>query len=110
MSRSEHFEKIRKIGETTNSNQTNAFIFLKAEVSISANVLSGSHFNSTYDRTYFCNKILDQYFNLYREFNSENFDYYGITEETSCPLCKLKYDNEESIKDTYKAESYFIKI
>ncbi|GET02748.1 hypothetical protein GLOIN_2v1869616 [Rhizophagus clarus] len=80
-------------------NQTNAFILLKAEVSISTNVLSGFHSNSTYDRTYFCNKILNQYSNLYREFSSENFDYYGITEETSCLLCKLKHDNEESIEE-----------
>ena len=34
----------------------------------------------TYDHTYFCNKILDQYPTLYREFSSENFNYYGITE------------------------------
>ncbi|PKC17763.1 hypothetical protein RhiirA5_405448 [Rhizophagus irregularis] len=35
--------------------------------------------NQTYDRTYFCNKTLDQYpNNLYREFSSENFDYYGV--------------------------------
>ncbi|GBC07675.1 hypothetical protein RclHR1_07610005 [Rhizophagus clarus] len=90
-------------------NQTNAFILLKAEVSISTNVLSGFHSNSTYDRTYFCNKILNQYSNLYREFSSENFDYYGITEETSCLLCKLKHDNEESIEGIYKTGSYFIK-
>jgi hypothetical protein len=101
--------KSEKIGETTNGNQTNAFIPLKAEVSISANVLSGSHSNSTYDRTYFRNKILDQYPNLYREFSSKNFDYYGVTEETSCPLCKLKHDDEESIEGTYKTGSYFIK-
>ncbi|POG65017.1 hypothetical protein GLOIN_2v1782198 [Rhizophagus irregularis DAOM 181602=DAOM 197198] len=29
-------------------------------------------------------KTLDQYPTLYREFSSENFDYYGITDETSC--------------------------
>ncbi|PKK55541.1 hypothetical protein RhiirC2_858971 [Rhizophagus irregularis] len=57
----------------------------------------------TYNRTYFRNKILDQYPNLYRECSSENFDYYGITDETSCgvsgesicPLCKLGHDDEE---------------
>ncbi|GBC02276.1 hypothetical protein RclHR1_04530018 [Rhizophagus clarus] len=101
--------KSEKIGKTTNGGQTNAFIPLKAEVSISTNVLSGSHSNSTYDHTYFRNKILDQYPNLYKEFSSKNFDYYGVTEETSCPLCKLKHDNEESIEGTYKAGSYFIK-
>ncbi|CAB4436446.1 unnamed protein product [Rhizophagus irregularis] len=48
-------------------------------------------------------EILDQYPNLYRECSSENFDYYGITDETSCgilreticPLCKLSHDDEE---------------
>ncbi|CAB5348865.1 unnamed protein product [Rhizophagus irregularis] len=35
--------------------------------------------NQTYDCTYFRNKTLDQYpNNLYREFSSENFDYYGV--------------------------------
>ena len=45
--------------------------------------------------------------------SSENFDYYGITDETSCgdyicPLCKLGHDDEE-IEGRYKAGSYFIK-
>ncbi|RIA84440.1 hypothetical protein C1645_832248 [Glomus cerebriforme] len=52
---------------------------------------------------------LDYYSNLYREFSSENFDYYGITDETSFPLCKLNHGNKESIKDRYKPGSYFIK-
>ncbi|PKY27077.1 hypothetical protein RhiirB3_442646 [Rhizophagus irregularis] len=52
---------------------------------------------------------LDYYPNLYREFSSENFDYYGITDETSCPLCKLDHNDEESIEGRYKAGSYFIK-
>jgi len=69
----------------------------------------------TYDRSYFCNKTLGQYPTLYREFSSENFDYYGITDETSCdpkrtcPLCSLDHDDEESIEGRYKAGSYFIK-
>ncbi|GBB94794.1 hypothetical protein RclHR1_24120006 [Rhizophagus clarus] len=69
----------------------------------------------TYDRTYFRNKTLCQYPTLYREFSSENFDYYGITDETSCdpkrtcPLCSLDHDDEESIEGRYKARSYFIK-
>jgi hypothetical protein len=65
--------------------------------------------NPTYDRTYFRKKILDQYPNLYREFSRENFDYYEITDETSCPLCKLGHDDEEIIEGRYKAGSYFIK-
>src|SRR5256885_11479846 len=73
--------------------------------------------NLTYDRSYFRNKTLDQYPNLYREYSSEDFDYYGITDETSCvgsqrdhicPLCKLGHDDEE-IEGRYKAGSYFIK-
>ncbi len=63
----------------------------------------------TYDHTYFRNKTLNQYFTLFREFSSENFDYYGITNETLCPLYKLGYDGEESIEGRYKAGSYFIK-
>jgi hypothetical protein len=65
--------------------------------------------NPTYDRSYFRNKTLDQYPNLYREFSSENFDYYGITDETSCPLCSLDHDDDDSIEGRYKAGSYFIK-
>ncbi|CAB4496082.1 unnamed protein product [Rhizophagus irregularis] len=75
---------------------------IKAEVSTSANVLSvssSSQSKPTYDRSYFCNKTLDQYPNLYREFSSENFDYYGITDEKLCPLCKLEHGDEESIED-----------
>ncbi|RIA87205.1 hypothetical protein C1645_740298 [Glomus cerebriforme] len=64
-----------------------------------ANVPSTSQSNPTYDRAYFRNKALDQYPNLYREFSSEKFDYYGITDETSCPLCKLDHDDEESIEE-----------
>ena len=63
----------------------------------------------TYDRAYFCNKALDQYSNLYREFSNENVDYYGITDEISCPLCKLDHDNEKDIEGRYEARSYFIK-
>ena len=65
------------------------------------------------DHSYFRNKILDQYPNLYRECSIKNFDYYGITDETTCgnyicPLCKLGHDDEE-IEGRYKAGSYFIK-
>ena len=95
---------------TSKINLTNAYIPSKAEVSISANVLSSSSQSKlTYDRSYFRNKILDQYPTLYREFSSENFDYYRITDKTSCSLCKLDHDNEESIEGRYKIRSYFIK-
>ncbi len=74
-----------------------------------ASVSSASQSKPTYNRTYFRNKTLDQYPSLYREFSSENFDYYGITDETSCPLCKLDHGDEESIEGRYKTGSYFIK-
>ena len=44
-----------------------------------ASVSSASQSKPAYDHSYFRNKILDQYPNLYRECSSENFDYYGIT-------------------------------
>src|SRR5581483_6708758 len=50
------------------------------EVNTSASVSSTSQ--SKPDHSYFRNKILDQYPNLYRECSIENFDYYGITDET----------------------------
>ena len=98
---------------TSKINLTNAYIPPKAEASTSANVLSATQSKPIYDRSYFHNKILDQYPNLYRECSSENFDYYGITDETSCgdyicPLCKLGHDDEE-IEGMYNAGSYFIK-
>src|SRR3954453_20446319 len=74
-----------------------------------ANVLSTSQSNPTYNRAYFHNKALDQYPNLYREFSSEKFNYYGITDETSCSLCKLDHDDEEGIEGRYEIRSYFIK-
>ena len=65
--------------------------------------------NPTYDRSYFHNKTLDQYPNLYKEFSSENFNYYSITDETSCLLCKLDHNDEENLEGRYKVKSYFIK-
>ena len=89
---------------TSKINLTNTYIPPKAPQS-----------KPTYDQSYFRNKILDQYPNLYKEGSSENFDYYGITDETSCPpgpticpLCKLGHDDEE-IEGRYEAGSYFIK-
>jgi len=82
---------------------------IKAKASTSANILSSPQSNPTYNRTYFRNKTLDQYPNLYREYSSEDFDYYGITDKTLCPLCKLGHDDEESIEGRYKTGSYFIK-
>ncbi|CAG8619478.1 610_t:CDS:2 [Gigaspora rosea] len=69
----------------------------KSQKLIGTNVRSQS--KPTYDRSYFCNKTLGQYPTLYREFSSEKFDYYGITDETSCPLCKLEHGDEESVEE-----------
>nr|CAG8585917.1 7795_t:CDS:2 [Entrophospora candida] len=63
--------------------------------------------NSTHDCSYFCNKILEQYPDLYYEFSSENVDYYGITAETLCPLCELNH--EEGVEGRYETGSYYIK-
>ncbi|CAG8793086.1 13179_t:CDS:2, partial [Racocetra fulgida] len=38
-------------------------------------------------RVSFRRKVLDQYPDIFYEFNDENIDYYGITDETLCPLC-----------------------
>ncbi|UZO24471.1 uncharacterized protein OCT59_016769 [Rhizophagus irregularis] len=89
----------------------NTKYYKSSKVSTSENVLSAFQSNPTYDYTYFRNKTLDQYPTLYREFSSENFDYYGITDETSCedyicPLCKLGHDDKE-IEGRYKTGSYF---
>ncbi|POG68146.1 hypothetical protein GLOIN_2v1799458 [Rhizophagus irregularis DAOM 181602=DAOM 197198] len=45
-----------------------------------------------------------------REFSSEDFDYYGINDETLCPLCKLDHDDEKdrirsSLYKKYKKET-----
>ncbi|PKK61850.1 hypothetical protein RhiirC2_791209 [Rhizophagus irregularis] len=75
-----------------------------------ANVPFTSQSNPTYDRAYFRNKALDQYPNLYREFSSKKFDYYGITDETPCPLCKLDHDDEEGIEEWLSPKKEMIGI
>ncbi len=99
--------------EVSAFSQPNASLEMISSDMFQASVSSASQSKPAYDHFYFHNKILDQYSNLYRECSSENFDYYGITDETSCgdyicPLCKLGHDDEE-IEGRYKAGSYFIK-
>ncbi|CAG8642391.1 5904_t:CDS:2 [Paraglomus brasilianum] len=60
--------------------------------------------NLSHDRAIFRNKALEQYPDLYYEFSSENVDYYGITAEILCPLCKLDHDDEEDIEDMSKTD------
>ncbi|GES73729.1 hypothetical protein GLOIN_2v1790230 [Rhizophagus clarus] len=76
------------------------------QVSYSADAISSLSYPQIQNIIDHVTKTLDQYPTLYREFSSENFDYYGITDETSCgdyicPLCKLDHDNEE-IEGLYK--------
>ncbi|CAG8708824.1 15749_t:CDS:2, partial [Racocetra fulgida] len=63
----------------------------------------------TYDRSYFRSKTLDQYPNLYREGSDGNDDYYGITDESLCPLCKLDHDDENGIEGRYEIGYYNLK-
>ena len=65
--------------------------------------------NPTHDRAYFRNKIVWEYSDLYKEFSSEKFDYYGIIDKSLCPACKLSHKDEKSIRGRYEAGSYFIK-
>ncbi len=89
----------------TNDDQTN--VSLKP-VSITSYPLI-SQTNPTYNQFYFHNKILDQYSNLYKEFNNKNFNYYRIINKKLCLLYKLDHDDKESLEGKYKIISYFIK-
>ncbi|CAG8521728.1 16476_t:CDS:2, partial [Gigaspora rosea] len=54
--------------------------------------------NPTRDHVYFCNKILEEYPNFYKDGNSENVNYYRIADDTLCPLYKLDHDDDEDIE------------
>ena len=79
-----------------------------SETQVSA--LSISPSNLTYDRDYFRNKILRRYPDIYREFSSEKFDYYGIIDKLLCPACKLSHKDEKSIRGRYEAGSYLLNV
>ncbi|RIB25673.1 hypothetical protein C2G38_2165406 [Gigaspora rosea] len=51
----------------------------------------------------------EQYPNLYREGSDGNDDYYGIANESLCPLCKLYHDDDNGIGGRYEVGSYYIK-
>ncbi|CAG8735970.1 770_t:CDS:2, partial [Cetraspora pellucida] len=55
-------------------------------------------FNPTCDHAYFRNKILGRYPNIYREFSSEKFDYYGIIDKSLCPAYKSSHRDKKSIR------------
>ncbi|CAG8619235.1 8809_t:CDS:2 [Cetraspora pellucida] len=103
-----------KISMPVKPQASNVSSNLKTEASMSfmsppkTKTLPRKQINPTHDRTYFCNKTLKQYPNLYRDGSSENEDYYGITDESLCPLCKLNHD-EDGIEGRYKVGSYYIK-
>ncbi|CAG8593431.1 13445_t:CDS:10, partial [Ambispora gerdemannii] len=65
--------------------------------------------NLTHNHVYFRNKTLKQYPNLYREDSDGNDDYYGITDESLCPLCKIDHDDDNGIEGRYEIGSYYIK-
>ncbi|RHZ53802.1 hypothetical protein Glove_437g26 [Diversispora epigaea] len=66
-------------------------------------------FNPVHAHANFCNKTLEQYPDIFYEYNNEGVDYYGINAETLCPICKLNHENEEGVEDNYEAGSYYIK-
>ncbi|CAG8489547.1 23837_t:CDS:2, partial [Gigaspora rosea] len=68
---------------------------LNTEISTS----SVSSSNLTHDRIYFCNKTC----------SDGNDDYYGITDNTLCPLCKLDHGDDD-IEGEYKNGTYYIKL
>ncbi|CAG8717034.1 12850_t:CDS:2, partial [Cetraspora pellucida] len=98
--------KIKQISYSacTISGLTNVQIQYIINYMISKTVTNGhdqiliSEVYPTHNCTYFCNKILEQYPNLYKDNNSKNVDYYEITDETLCSLCELDHDDDEDIE------------
>ncbi|PKY37930.1 hypothetical protein RhiirA4_450851 [Rhizophagus irregularis] len=99
----ETVEKIRKILNKSDIGITEDDIIRIINFGFSKHVLGIKFMNIRHqDCEPLSQLIIDQYPTLYREFSSKNFDYYGITDETSCPLYKLDHNNEENIEDTLK--------
>ncbi|RHZ85026.1 hypothetical protein Glove_73g8 [Diversispora epigaea] len=65
--------------------------------------------NPVHTHANFRNKTLEQYPDLYWEGSDENDDYYGIIDESLCPLCKLDHDDDDGIEGRYEIGSYYIK-
>jgi hypothetical protein len=96
---------VTKCHDHTTTKITNDSALISSKVKVLSESSSGQS-NPSYNRTYFRNKAFLIY--TLREFSSEDFDYYGIINETLCSLYKLDHDNEEGIEGRYEAESYFI--
>ncbi|RIB07604.1 hypothetical protein C2G38_417445 [Gigaspora rosea] len=84
------YEKSKTV---TNGNDQLHVAEISTEVSVSISLS-----NPTHDRIYFRNKILGQYPDIYREFSSEKFDYYGLIDKSLCPACKSSHKDEKSIR------------
>ncbi|CAG8794721.1 10398_t:CDS:2, partial [Gigaspora rosea] len=91
---------------------------IKEDLPESKKTLSEKQNNPVHTHANFRHKTLEQYPDIFYEFNDENIDYYGITDGASCPLCKLDHDDEEGIEGRYEtggseircsASSYYIK-
>ncbi|CAG8638120.1 16568_t:CDS:2 [Cetraspora pellucida] len=100
------------------SQSEHIFLKIKEDLPESKKTLSEKQNNPVHIYANFCNKTLEQYPDIFYEFNKENIDYYKITDEASCPLCKLDHDDEEGIEGRYEtrrskircsASSYYIK-
>ncbi|CAJ0915766.1 14656_t:CDS:2, partial [Entrophospora sp. SA101] len=72
-------------------------LYPENENEVSASPIFSS--NPAHSHAYFRNKTLEQYPNLYQEGSDGNDDYYGITDESLCPLCKLDHDDDNGIEE-----------
>ncbi|CAG8657986.1 2710_t:CDS:2 [Gigaspora rosea] len=102
---------------TESSHTSNSEDMISKNKSLPETKVSASS-NTIRDHVHFCNKILEQYPNLYKDGNGENVDYYGIADDTLCPLSKLDHDDDEDIEgryanhrvsNLYEIGSYYIK-
>ncbi|RHZ84149.1 hypothetical protein Glove_85g69 [Diversispora epigaea] len=65
--------------------------------------------NPVHTHANFHNKTLEQYPDIFYEYSNEDVDYYGITAESLCPICKLNHKDKEGIEGNYETGSYYIK-
>ncbi|RIA95139.1 hypothetical protein C1645_734294 [Glomus cerebriforme] len=70
-------DQIHVILKTITNGNGQSYMTLSEMISLVTSQISRA--NLTYNHAYFRNKTLDQYPNLYREFSSEDFDYFGLS-------------------------------